>query len=86
MASVTISPKDVSELRARTGAGMMDCKRALEEAGGDMDKAVEVLRKKAIAKADTREQGDGARTRRVGSDPCDAQRHLGVLSSGELRQ
>jgi translation elongation factor EF-Ts len=30
MASVTISPKDVSELRARTGAGMMDCKRALE--------------------------------------------------------
>ena len=44
MASMTISPKDVSELRARTGAGMMDCKKALEEAGGDMDKAVEILR------------------------------------------
>ena len=44
MASVTISPKDVSELRARTGAGMMDCKKALEEANGDMDKAGELLR------------------------------------------
>ncbi len=54
MASVTISPKDVSELRARTGAGMMDCKRALEEAGGDMDKAGEILRRKGIAKAEKR--------------------------------
>jgi elongation factor Ts len=54
MASVTISPKDVSELRARTGAGMMDCKRALEEAGGDMEKASEILRKKGIAKAEKR--------------------------------
>jgi elongation factor Ts len=54
MASVTISPNDVSELRARTGAGMMDCKRALEEAGGDMDRAVEILRKKGIAKAERR--------------------------------
>ncbi len=54
MASLTISPKDVSELRARTGAGMMDCKRALEEAGGDMDKASEILRKKGIAKAEKR--------------------------------
>ncbi len=54
MASVTISPKAVSELRARTGAGMMDCKRALEEAGGDMDKAAEIQRKKGIAKAEQR--------------------------------
>jgi elongation factor Ts len=54
MASTTISPKDVSELRVRTGAGMMDCKRALEEAGGDMDKASEILRKKGIAKAEKR--------------------------------
>jgi elongation factor Ts len=54
MASTTISPKDVSELRARTGAGMMDCKRALEEAGGDMGKAAELLRKKGIAKAEKR--------------------------------
>jgi len=54
MTSVTISPKDVSELRARTGAGMMDCKRALEEAGGHMEKASEILRKKGIAKAEKR--------------------------------
>ena len=54
MASTTVSPKDVSELRSRTGAGMMDCKRALEEAGSDMDKAAEILRKKGIAKAEKR--------------------------------
>jgi elongation factor Ts len=54
MTSATISPKDVSELRARTGAGMMDCKRALEEGGGDMEKASEILRKKGIAKAEKR--------------------------------
>ncbi len=54
MTSVTISPKQVSELRARTGAGMMDCKRALEEAGGAMDRAAEILRKKGIAKAEKR--------------------------------
>jgi elongation factor Ts len=54
MASTMISPKNVSELRARTGAGMMDCKRALEEASGDMDKASEILRTKGIAKAEKR--------------------------------
>jgi elongation factor Ts len=54
MTSATISSKDVSELRARTGAGMMDCKRALEEAGGNLDKAGEILRKKGIAKAEKR--------------------------------
>jgi len=54
MTATTISPKQVAELRARTGAGMMDCKRALTEAEGDMDKAAELLRKKGIAKADKR--------------------------------
>jgi len=54
MTSVTISPKQISELRTRTSAGMMDCKKALEEAGGDMDKAAEILRKKGIAKAEKR--------------------------------
>ena len=54
MASTTISPKDVSELRTRTGAGMMDCKRALEEAGGDLGKASEILRLKGMAKAEKR--------------------------------
>jgi elongation factor Ts len=54
MATAAISPKDVAELRRRTGAGMMDCKKALEEAHGDMDKAVELLRAKGIAKAEKR--------------------------------
>lgn len=49
-----ITAKDVAELRARTGAGMMDCKKALEEANGDMNAAVDILRKKGIAKADKR--------------------------------
>ena len=44
MSTPTISAADVKELRQRTGAGMMDCKSALQEAGGDMDKAVEILR------------------------------------------
>ena len=46
--------KDVSELRQRTQAGMMDCKKALEENAGDMDKAVEWLRKKGISRSETR--------------------------------
>src|SRR5438045_4622270 len=54
MAMTTFSAKDVQELRARTGAGMMDCKKALEETGGEIDKAVENLRKRRAAKADKR--------------------------------
>jgi elongation factor Ts len=49
-----ISAKDVKALRDRTGAGMMDCKAALTEAGGDMDKAVEILRVKGQAQAQKR--------------------------------
>jgi len=54
MATTTVTAKDVQVLRQRTGAGMMDCKKALEETGGDVDKAVEYLRKKGIAKAERR--------------------------------
>jgi elongation factor Ts len=46
-----ITAQMVKELRERTGAGMMDCKAALEEIGGDMEKAVDHLRKKGLAKA-----------------------------------
>lgn len=42
----------VKELREKTGAGMMDCKKALTEVGGDMDKAIDFLREKGIAKAE----------------------------------
>jgi elongation factor Ts len=47
----TISAEAVKELRERTGAGMMDCKRALEETEGDMDKAIARLREKGLAAA-----------------------------------
>jgi elongation factor Ts len=46
-----ITAQMVKELRERTGAGMMDCKAALEETGGDMEQAVDLLRKKGLAKA-----------------------------------
>src|SRR6202047_5245413 len=46
-----ITAQMVKELRERTGAGMLDCKSALEETGGDMEKAVDWLRKKGLAKA-----------------------------------
>ena len=57
-----ISAKDVAALRQQTGAGMMDCKRALEEAGGDTDKAVEILRVKMgnkLGKLADREAAEG---------------------------
>ncbi len=47
----TATAAQVKELRDKTGAGMMDCKAALEEAGGDLDKAVDLLRKKGLAQA-----------------------------------
>ena len=46
MSSVEISAQDVKALRERTGAGMMDCKKALTEAAGDIDQAIEILRVK----------------------------------------
>ncbi len=48
---MAISAKEVKELREKTGAGIMDCKAALKEADGDMEKAIEILKKKGIAKA-----------------------------------
>ena len=60
MANITAAM--VKELREKTGAGMMDCKKALAETDGNMDKAVDFLRKKGIAKAEkksTRDANDG---------------------------
>ena len=50
-----ITAKDVAELRAKTGLGMMDCKKALVEAEGDIDKAVKILREKGLATAAKKE-------------------------------
>jgi elongation factor Ts len=60
--TTTVSAKDVAELRRRTGAGMMDCKKALAETGGDFDRAVEWLRAHGVARAEKRagrEAGQG---------------------------
>lgn len=54
----TITAKEVNELRQITGAGMMDCKKALEQADGDLDKAVDYLRKKGQKIADNRQDRD----------------------------
>ena len=62
MSTVQISAKDVKALRDRTGAGMMECKGALQETGGDIDKAVELLRVKLgnkVAKLAGRETSEG---------------------------
>jgi elongation factor Ts len=62
MSTPTITAEDVKTLRQQTGAGMMDCKRALEEAGGEMDKAVEILRVKMgnkLGKLADREAAEG---------------------------
>ena len=59
----TISAKEVKELRDRTGAGMMECKAALQESKGDMEGAIDILRAKGAAKAAKRagrEASDGA--------------------------
>tara|TARA_B100001750_G_scaffold222113_1_gene211258 strand:- start:6 stop:602 length:597 start_codon:yes stop_codon:yes gene_type:complete len=52
---MSISASQVKELRDRSGVGMMDCKKALEESGGDLDKAFDYLRKVGIAKAQKKE-------------------------------
>ncbi len=48
---MAFTASDVKDLREKTGCGMMDCKKALTEADGDMDKAIEILREKGMAKA-----------------------------------
>ncbi|MBU4490229.1 MAG: translation elongation factor Ts [Actinobacteria bacterium] len=55
MSGSKINAKQVKELRDKTSAGMMDCKRALTETGGDMEKAVRFLREKGLAKAKKRQ-------------------------------
>ena len=68
---MAISAKDVKKLRDMTGSGMMDCKKALAEADGDFDKAIEVLRKrgeKVAAKRGDRDANEGAVIARINND------------------
>ena len=61
--AVTIA--DIQKLRKLTNAGLVDCKKALIEAEGDMDKAVEIVRKRGLAIAAKREDRDAAEGRAV---------------------
>ena len=75
--SIAISAQDVKALRERTGAGMMDCKSALQEAGGDIDKAIEILRVKGQASAAKR--GERAASEGLVSSYIHAGGRIGVL-------
>jgi elongation factor Ts len=75
--SVTISAQDVKTLRERTGAGMMDCKNALQEAGGDIEKAIELLRVKGQASAAKR--GERTAAEGVVASYIHAGSQIGVL-------
>ncbi|WP_299556701.1 translation elongation factor Ts [Seonamhaeicola sp.] len=69
--TVKITAAEVNKLRQATGAGMMDCKKALVEAEGDFDKAIEILRKKGqkvAAKRADRESSEGAAVAKVNAD------------------
>ena len=80
--SAIITAADVKKLREMTGAGMMDCKKALSEAEGDFDKAIEILRKKGqkvSAKRADREAKEGAVIAKVSDDKT-----RGVYCQAEL--
>jgi len=63
---MSISASDVKDLREKTGAGMMDCKKALTESGGDLEKAIDILRKKGLSAA-AKKEGRIASEGQVGS-------------------
>ena len=77
MEAAQISAGDVKALRERTGAGMMDCKKALQESGGDMDKAIEILRVRGQAQAAKR--GERAASEGVVQSYIHATGKIGVL-------
>ena len=75
--TATVTASDVKALRERTGAGMMDCKAALQEAGGDFDKAIEILRVKGQAQAAKR--GERTASEGVVESYIHATSKIGVL-------
>jgi len=75
---MNFTAKDVQELRQRTGAGMMDCKKALTENNGDLNAAIEYLRTKGIAKAESR-SGRTTSEGMIGS-VVSSDGHMGVIA------
>ncbi len=72
---MSITPQMIKELRDETGAGFMDCKQALEQAGGDMEEARKILRQKGAVIATKRASkgGQPGRDCQARSAPTDAQ-------------
>ncbi len=75
---MVISAASVKELREKTGAGMMDCQRALQEAGGDMEEAIKLLRKKGLAAA-AKKAGRTAKDGRVAIAVTEDNRRGGMV-------
>lgn len=76
---MAVNASAVKELREKTGAGMLDCKKALEEANGEISKAIEVLREKGLAAAANK----AGRTATEGV--CEAYIHAGAVSAYLLK-
>ncbi len=76
MSTVTISAADVNKLRLQTGAGMMDCKKALTESNGDFEAAVDYLRKKGAKVAASRQDRDAAEGAVIAKTTADGKRGI----------
>lgn len=74
--TMSISAADVNKLRTQTGAGMMDCKKALMESGGDFEKAIDFLRKKGQKVAANREDRDAKEGYVVGKTSADGKKAI----------
>lgn len=80
---MAISPAMVKELREKTGAGMMDCKKALEEAEGNFDKAIEIIRKKGQAVANKRADRDATEGVVIAKTTADAKTGAIIVLNSE---
>jgi len=83
---MSFTAQDVKALRESSGAGMMDCKKALDETGGDLEAAKQLLREKGLAasaKRDDRESNQGVVAMQVDGDVA-AHYRLGVLATADI--
>src|SRR5882757_6302516 len=78
MTTMTITAADVNKLRQQTGAGMMDCKKALMEANGDFEAAIDLLRKKGQKIAANRQDRDAKEGYVFGKTTSDGKRGIVV--------
>jgi len=80
---MNISAAQVKELRERTGSGMMECKKALVEAGGDLEAAIELMRKSGLAKADKKSSRTAAEGRLAVKGSADGKRAVVIEINSE---